>query len=143
MYVPGASGFMAASFYQWPTIMTKVAEGLTRQAAAFVTRPRAAQTDAGFMLVYGWRHCIRHLSANDGSMDEKSDLLVACETTCCSIAGSERHRREARSRSISAWRRLLQHPFPNHGDSHERMTSGPHIRIPLFLSRAPSRTIMV
>jgi hypothetical protein len=96
---------------------------------------------AGLMPVYAWRHCIRHLSTNDGSVDEKPDLLVACETAYCSATGSERHRREAQSRSISAWRRLLQHPFPNHGDAHERMASGPHIRIPLFLPRAPSKTI--
>jgi hypothetical protein len=41
------------------------------------------------MVVYPWQHCIRHLSANDNSLEEKLDLLVACETTWCSIT-SER-----------------------------------------------------
>jgi hypothetical protein len=70
---------------------------------------------AGLMPVYAWRDCIRHLSTNDGSVDEKPDLLVACETAYCSTTGSERHRREARSRSISAWRRLLRHLSANDG----------------------------
>jgi hypothetical protein len=94
---------------------------------------------AGLIPVYTWRHCIRHLSANDGSVDEKSDLLVAYKIACCLATGCERHRREARSRSISAWRRLLQHSFPNHGDIYKRMASRPHIRIPLFLLRVLSR----
>ena len=118
-------------------IMTKVAHGSVHDKPLRSSPDR--ERHAGLMPVYAWRHCIRHLSANDGSVDEKSDLLVACKTACCSATGCERHRREARSRSISAWRRLLQHPFPNHGDAHERIASGPHVRIPLFLSRALSR----